>query len=774
MCSSALVKCPACSKLIGAWALNMHLDSECSSQRDAVSRPSKSGEHQIGTTGNTSSASRPDAGHAVEQRPPLKGEPVKRKAAEAELATNHDTTRYATQRMAWLSDHDANHDKPVADSSIVSRAQKPQYVLRALFTPAPACPELVQIGKPVDSRSHSPVCTSSAFVLAQGTAAGEQEFNTSHPQADGGPGAPHLQRRPPNVAEKTSKHVNITCIASPPAHVHAPADPQPARSAGTDDHLSTKTGAALPGSTAAPDLTEGPLTSARRASGAPLHQLPGHTDVSDCVAGAVKAVTNPPLHMTSRMQATLPGAPASPRPHILQQSLSAQRHAPATSCPSLHTHCPPDSAGMLGLSDASPHPAKAAGRPLVEHTFLTYLSAKAAEMPPEGHPQGQHQHTEYTATTPANTPAQRPATSGLTFRPAVGGRNDAQCSLHLADRCEPVVEAAADAASAAAQLKHSTPEEHVAPVDSTAAQPAANRPLPDTEPPATASRSTGAANASSLERDRVAPHSRAAVRLRPQQQRTLFGGVAVIAPTQKRQALAAALPLDTPGQSTVPGQFVVTGFVSEAEEAELLSIVDNHTLPWKASRINGPSRGKRWGVQTDLGKRTVAPEAVPMPAMLHMLAQRMRDQISQLAEFYPNEANAIEYSRPRGDYLLPHIDDRQLSTGVIVTLSLCGGACMTLSPEPAGRALRVHMQAHSGTASASAQSSAAVHVLPSGRQGDSACKRDSDHHRVQLPARCLQVLSGPARYSYSHGIAAEDIFAARRVSITFRQSPLKP
>ena len=40
----------------------------------------------------------------------------------------------------------------------------------------------------------------------------------------------------------------------------------------------------------------------------------------------------------------------------------------------------------------------------------------------------------------------------------------------------------------------------------------------------------------------------------------------------------------------MPGQFVLTDFVDEAEEAELLSIVDNHALPWQASRLNGPSR----------------------------------------------------------------------------------------------------------------------------------------------------------------------------------------
>ena len=41
-------------------------------------------------------------------------------------------------------------------------------------------------------------------------------------------------------------------------------------------------------------------------------------------------------------------------------------------------------------------------------------------------------------------------------------------------------------------------------------------------------------------------------------------------------------------------------------------------------------------------------------------------------------------------------------------------------------------------------------------------------------ADIVQVLSGPARYSYTHGITVEDLLAPRRVSITFRQSPLRP
>lgn len=71
-------------------------------------------------------------------------------------------------------------------------------------------------------------------------------------------------------------------------------------------------------------------------------------------------------------------------------------------------------------------------------------------------------------------------------------------------------------------------------------------------------------------------------------------------------------------------------------------------------------RVKRWGVQTDHSARTVMPAAVEMPLELHAVAERMRCAVPQLAEFHPNEANAIVYHRSWGDYLLPHVDDRNV------------------------------------------------------------------------------------------------------------------
>ncbi len=68
-------------------------------------------------------------------------------------------------------------------------------------------------------------------------------------------------------------------------------------------------------------------------------------------------------------------------------------------------------------------------------------------------------------------------------------------------------------------------------------------------------------------------------------------------------------------------------------------------------------RGKAWGVRMDLAKRKVQEATVPMPLLLKQLADRMRS-LPILAKFHPNEANAIDYHRARGNCLKPHVDDR--------------------------------------------------------------------------------------------------------------------
>jgi len=152
----------------------------------------------------------------------------------------------------------------------------------------------------------------------------------------------------------------------------------------------------------------------------------------------------------------------------------------------------------------------------------------------------------------------------------------------------------------------------------------------------------------------------------------------------------------------------------------------------------------------------------------------MREKVSVLQGFRPNEANAIDYRRAEGHFLAPHCDvslrlhivcdrlprertclkgrgcrrqDRRLSGTVLVNLSLAGDARMRYTEDKAF--LRQRAQAAAGGAQPVVGPPSVL---------------------VQLPRRSLQVQSGRVRYNFRHGIAREDLLAERRVSITFRQN----
>ena len=152
------------------------------------------------------------------------------------------------------------------------------------------------------------------------------------------------------------------------------------------------------------------------------------------------------------------------------------------------------------------------------------------------------------------------------------------------------------------------------------------------------------------------------------------------------------------------------------------------------SGFNGPSRGKRWGVITDLRKRTVSPARVPVPPPLAALAQRMVAAAPTLIpNFKPNGCNAIDYIKAAGHEITAHCDDRQLSGDILANLSLAGDAVMTYTSDR--------------------------------EKGYSPVK-------VLLPRRSLQLQTGDVRYNWQHAILNADLLAPRRVSITFRQEKL--
>lgn len=196
----------------------------------------------------------------------------------------------------------------------------------------------------------------------------------------------------------------------------------------------------------------------------------------------------------------------------------------------------------------------------------------------------------------------------------------------------------------------------------------------------------------------------------------------------------------TQKHGALPGLFVVEDFITVEEETELMAFLDEPrrcAREWRSSTFNGEHAGMKWGVVCDLKRRVVTNcPTNPMPIELRTLGEKIRATHSAVTDFHPNEANAICYRRRVGHHLNPHCDDRQLSSGILVNLSLLGDCLMSYTKDV------------SGTINISKPKTVDVF----------------------LPRRSLQIQTGTVRYEYRHAIANENLRHDRRVSITFRES----
>jgi alkylated DNA repair dioxygenase AlkB len=192
---------------------------------------------------------------------------------------------------------------------------------------------------------------------------------------------------------------------------------------------------------------------------------------------------------------------------------------------------------------------------------------------------------------------------------------------------------------------------------------------------------------------------------------------------------AAAAQPAVPVAAAPRGLFLFHDFVSEEEEARLLHCLDNDkALPWSATTWNGTHRSKGWGViMTTLETRYQA--RPPMPDFLTFVVERMHNgKYEPLLGFKATQANANDYRQKEGHWLRAHFDDRKVSGDVLANLSLAGDCYMTYTHEATGV-----------------------------------------QHKVLLPRRSLQVVTGESRYNWTHAIANEDLIDPRRVSITLRR-----
>ena len=197
---------------------------------------------------------------------------------------------------------------------------------------------------------------------------------------------------------------------------------------------------------------------------------------------------------------------------------------------------------------------------------------------------------------------------------------------------------------------------------------------------------------------------------------------------------------------SIPGLFLVYDFISENEEKLLLAkIAEDIKSPWKHSSFNGHCLSKTYGVKTQFGlpgeERLVRKNIEELgeydvPDFFSSIINQFEALVNDMnipnlggKSFKVNECNINSYLKSAAHYLRPHYDDRALSGPILINLSLVGQCNMTYTKASTLESISVN-----------------------------------------LPPRCLQIVSGEARWNYLHGIKAEDIMDEQRISVTWRQS----
>jgi alkylated DNA repair dioxygenase AlkB len=183
----------------------------------------------------------------------------------------------------------------------------------------------------------------------------------------------------------------------------------------------------------------------------------------------------------------------------------------------------------------------------------------------------------------------------------------------------------------------------------------------------------------------------------------------------------------------------VRDFLTFEEEATLVEWLSPQR--WQPSKRNGKCLSLHWGVVIDYSgavPRTRMPRAeageLPLPSELQFILERFTQHVETGSAWHPNECNANEYVRARGDYLTPHFDDRKLSGDIICNVNLLSDCVMQFSKP--------------GSTSAP--------------------------FRVKLPRFSASVMSRSSRFEYRHEILHEDFLGERRISLNFRQQSPPP
>lgn len=178
----------------------------------------------------------------------------------------------------------------------------------------------------------------------------------------------------------------------------------------------------------------------------------------------------------------------------------------------------------------------------------------------------------------------------------------------------------------------------------------------------------------------------------------------------------------------IPGLRYIEHYLTEAEEAELLAVVDEQ--PWLSDLSR---RVQHYGWRYDYSSRSIDPDQYlgPLPVWAATLAERLKLD-GYLAQV-PDQLIVNEYQPGQG--IAPHIDCIPCFGEVIVSVSL-GSACLM----------------------------------------DFTSVDTRETHALLLEPGSLLLLAQDARYRWQHGIARRKsdridgvtYLRSRRVSLTFR------
>ncbi|XP_042354621.1 alpha-ketoglutarate-dependent dioxygenase alkB homolog 4 [Plectropomus leopardus] len=193
-----------------------------------------------------------------------------------------------------------------------------------------------------------------------------------------------------------------------------------------------------------------------------------------------------------------------------------------------------------------------------------------------------------------------------------------------------------------------------------------------------------------------------------------------------------AVPKDAEAASfPFPGVFLWENFISEEEEKQLISTMDQDV--WNESQSG--RRKQDFGPKVNFKKRKVRVGGFNgLPALSQKLVLRMQQEPS-LAGFQPVEQCNLDYHPQRGSAIDPHLDDSWLWGERLVTINMLSNTTLTMSLERGLPELGLAEE---------------VQVA------------------VRLPRRSLVVLFGEARHRWKHAIHRHDV-QERRVCSTYRE-----